>query len=334
MESVHFVSLLLVIVITMVPVQYCLPFPLQPNSTYDPDLEFINYLHRTHDSNELFEEQPPFEFSKLTVDKTLSTQTSNITVFSYREGDKFGPSNWGALSASCEGIYQSPVSIVTNRSLIVRRKRALDLVGLQHRPRTMQVLNEGGSGAFFPEYNPRTRPRLRGGPLKVDYLFYQFHYHLESEHTLDGQRSAAEVHLVFHSSLYETFQDARDQVEGVAVIALTYDVLQGSRIESLNKWTLYLDKVTEVGSKYRIPPYGLFTLADVTGDVDWPYFYYEGSLTTPPCSETVLWIVASERMMLSRGELRKMRQLEGRGGELMPNSRPIQAVNQRRIFLY
>ncbi|XP_055584749.1 carbonic anhydrase 1-like [Uranotaenia lowii] len=254
--------------------------------------------------------------------------------FSYREEDDFGPSNWGSMNRNCEGIFQSPINLHTNKSIIVKKKRPLSIEGLQNRPRKMLVFNEGGTAAFFPEYGDGQRPRLRGGPLKMDYMFQQFHYHLGSEHTLDGKRSAAELHLVFYNSLYESIDDARDQVDGLAVIGLTFDVIKSTRVESFNKWTKYLNKIVEVHSEYNLPKNGLFPLAAVLGNVDWPFFAYEGSLTTPPCSETVQWIVASERMLLTKNELKLMRKLKGRGAEWVQNARPTQPVNHRRVYIY
>ncbi|XP_055523098.1 carbonic anhydrase 13-like [Wyeomyia smithii] len=259
---------------------------------------------------------------------------SDVQSFSYLEEHEFGPSNWGVLNANCNGLYQSPVNLALNRSRIIYKKRPLQLMGLENQPKSLTVLNEGGSAAYFLEFRKENRPRLRGGPLPVDYLFYQFHYHVGSEHSLEGKLSAAEVHLVFYNSLYETFEDARDQIEGLAVIALIYDVLAKDRIQTLNKWTRFLDSVVDEGREYRAPAARVFTLQDVIPNTKWPYFSYEGSLTTPPCTETVRWLVATERMPLTKSELKKMRQLKGRGAEWVKNSRPTQALNYRRVLLY
>ncbi|XP_058461209.1 carbonic anhydrase 13-like [Malaya genurostris] len=275
----------------------------------------------------------PSKLEQIVEPKTWNRPASNYT-FSYLEEDEFGPSNWGALSPSCNGLYQSPVSLAVNRSLFVRKKRPLELWGLQSRPTRITLVNEGGSAAYFFDYRKADHPRLRGGPLKVDYMFYQFHYHLGSEHSLEGQRSTSELHLVFYNSLYESYESAQNQADGIAVIALLYDVLKKDRIDTLNKWTRYLSKVIEEDHEYSIPNYGLFSLSDVTQTTTWPYFSYEGSLTTPPCSETVQWIVVTQRMMMTKSELKKMRQLKGRGGEWVLNSRPNQALNFRRVFLY
>ncbi|XP_065075676.1 carbonic anhydrase 2-like [Ochlerotatus camptorhynchus] len=333
------VAWLLTMVQAAVPLVNCGPYPYARNaarSYYNPN-GFFQFTDKTHhrfyNFYERVTEQP--RSSKLVeTNEIWNEPSSSQSPFSYREEDDFGPSNWGALNASCNGMFQSPINLVANRSQIVRKKRPLALEGARNIPLSMEVLNEGGTAAFFPTFRTGEQPRLRGGPLRGEYLFYQFHYHLGSEHTFDRKRYSAEMHLVFYDGLYESFKAARDQPNGVVVIALVFEVLKSRRIDSLNMWTRYLPKVVGEGSEYSIPLYDLFTVGEVLGDMEWPYFAYEGSLTTPPCSETVQWIVASERRPLTRSELKVMRTLNGRGGDWVQTARPTQALNFRRVFIY
>ncbi|EAT37073.1 AAEL010886-PA [Aedes aegypti] len=327
-------------VLAAVPLVYSGPYPRTTSSYYDPN-GFFQFADKTHHRFYNFYQHvtEAARAEKLISnnevwpsDKSISQMASGS--FSYREEDDYGPSNWGALNATCEGMYQSPINLIANRSVIVQQKRALELKGSRNVPMAMVVENEGGAAAFFPEFRTNEQPRLRGGPLRGEYLFYQFHYHLGSEHTFDKKRYSAEMHLVFYNELYGSFKAARDQANGVAVIALTFDVLKSRRINSLNKWTRSLAEVVEAESEYSIPRQELFSVSDVLGDMEWPYFAYEGSLTTPPCSETVQWIVASERQLLTRSELKTMRMLKGRGGDWVQTARPTQALNFRRVFIY
>ncbi|KAL1399332.1 hypothetical protein pipiens_008295 [Culex pipiens pipiens] len=326
---------------------FCGPYPRSFGTFYNSN-GYFHFADKTHQqqynyyqtvtirSPETTKNAKIIETPKLVSTNEIDPDSSGpeAVSFSYRDEDAFGPSNWGALNSNCNGLYQSPIDLVTNRTLVVRQKRPLRLEGLSMRPWQMDVENEGGSAAFFPEYRASERPRLSGGPLKTDYLFQQFHYHLGSEHTFEGKRYAAEAHFVFFNSLYETFEEARGQVDGIAVIAVVYEVLKSDRIKSLNNWTRFLTKVVKDGSVYEVSPYGLFPLGDVLGSVQWPYYAYEGSFTTPPCAETVQWIVASERVPLTKSELVRMRNLKGRGGRWVQNARPTQARNYRRVFIY
>ncbi|XP_062553475.1 carbonic anhydrase 7-like [Armigeres subalbatus] len=338
MELPNLVAWFGVIVLTAVPLVNSGPYHRTADSYYNSnrffqfgkDTQNIIYNYYQHGPNQ---SEKLIENNEVWPEGTTGSSMSQDS-FSYREEDDFGPSNWGALNATCEGMYQSPVNLIANRSSIVHRKRPLELQGSRNIPISMVVENEGGVAAFFPQFRKDDQPILQGGPLRGDFRFYQFHYHLGSEHTFDRKRYSTEMHLVFYNGLYGSFKAARDQANGVAVIALVFEVLKSGRIESLNKWTQFLNEVAEAGSEYSIPRHKLFSVGHVLGDIRWPYFAYEGSLTTPPCSETVQWIVASERRPLTRSELKAMRALKGRGGDWVQTARPVQALNFRRVFIY
>lgn len=51
----------------------------------------------------------------------------------------------------------------------------------------------------------------------------------------------------------------------------------------------YLENVLNTGDNFKIQT--KFSLKDVIGSDKWPFFSYKGSLTTPPCSENVIWII-------------------------------------------
>ncbi|XP_312598.5 carbonic anhydrase 13 [Anopheles gambiae] len=261
--------------------------------------------------------------------------------FSYNEKDKNGPSHWYRVDARCGGRYQSPILLNTSSALLVNRKRPLRLDGQTNLPQTILLQNDGHSAKFT--YNWRTgadRPVLRGGPLKTKYLFDQFHFHwgvnstVGSEHVYDYQRYPMEIHLVFYNGLYESFAAAREQVDGIAVVGLFYEIYDHSVDEQLNTWTRFLRNVVEPNSQHTIEFIDTFPLYEVIGDVEWPYFSYEGSLTTPPCLETVTWIVATKPLLVTEKEMKQFRRLQSPTGLMVNNYRPVQKLNHRRVFLY
>ncbi|KAJ8919122.1 hypothetical protein NQ315_012107 [Exocentrus adspersus] len=75
-------------------------------------------------------------------------------------------------------------------------------------------------------------------------------------------------------------------------------------------------------------------LSLLTPDFSRDYFTYTGSLTFPPCTECVKWIVKPEPLLISSKQVRKFRKLYGCTGPIIINTRPVQKSNNRDIFYY
>ncbi|KFB38202.1 hypothetical protein ZHAS_00005515 [Anopheles sinensis] len=261
--------------------------------------------------------------------------------WSHSINDAVGPPNWSIVAPACAGLYQSPINIVRESTLFVKKKIPLDLQGLRNIPRSILVENEGYSVKFTPRWNGRTRPVLRGGPLKTPYVFEQLHFHWGptndegSEHTLDGKQFPLEVHLVFYNGLYRSFDEAKGEVDGLAVLGFVYADAPNSAGYLLNRWSQFLPLVRKPKAEFELPYSKSFSLHSVIGDMGWPYYSYEGSLTTPPCLETVTWIVSAKRLAVTQREMSMLRSLLGfDGAPILQNYRPVQPVNNRRVFRY
>uniref|UniRef100_T1HZT9 Alpha-carbonic anhydrase domain-containing protein n=2 Tax=Rhodnius prolixus TaxID=13249 RepID=T1HZT9_RHOPR len=76
-----------------------------------------------------------------------------------------------------------------------------------------------------------------------------------------------------------------------------------------------------------------FTLASLMPKNMDLFYTYRGSLTTPPCSEVVTWIVFPDPLTVSISQIVKFRQLSNRNGYLSDNFRKIQHRGHRRIFV-
>lgn len=260
--------------------------------------------------------------------------------FSYNEKDKNGPSNWYRIAPQCGGRYQSPIMLNTSSALYVKNKRPLQLIGQTNLPQAIQLQNDGHSAKFTYVWNEGDRPYIRGGPLKTRYYFEQFHFHwgsnnsLGSEHVLDYHRFPMELHLVFYNGLYSSFAEASREVDGLAVVGMFYEMYD--RIdEQLNTWTRFLKEVITPESSFTIQFIDTFPLYEIIGDFEWPYFSYEGSLTTPPCLETVTWIVSAKPLLITPKEMQEFRRIRNRNGAPMVNNfRPVQKLYNRRVFRY
>ncbi|XP_055615825.1 carbonic anhydrase 2-like [Toxorhynchites rutilus septentrionalis] len=259
--------------------------------------------------------------------------------FSYKERDENGPSNWHRSAAQCGGAYQSPIALETKGALYVRNKRPLALIGQTNLPQGIRLQNDGHSAKFTYNWSEGDRPYIRGGPLKNKYYFEQFHFHwganntVGSEHVMDHQRYPMELHLVFYNALYSSYEEARTEPHGLVVVGMFYEIYHSSDV-LLNTWTRFLRHIVNPNTEYRIQFIDTFPLYDLIGDMEWPYFSYEGSLTTPPCLETVTWIVSAKPLLVTNREMRLFRRLRTSNGMMVNNFRPLQRLFNRRVYRY
>lgn len=211
-----------------------------------------------------------------------------------------GADKWGNLDKAFEtcavGQRQSPIDI--------RRTVLADLPPIQfaYKPVPLSIVDNGHS----------IRVETPGaGEITVDgetYELQQFHFHKPSEEKLNGKAYDMVVHLVHQSKAGK-----------LAVVAV---MMEAGKEQSLIRtlWThLPLEQnkpVTRVDVK--INP-SLLIPAKRT------YYTFLGSLTTPPCTEGVLWLVLKSPMQVSK------EQLAGFGTLYKNNVRPVQGVNNRLI---
>ena len=144
---------------------------------------------------------------------------------------------------------------------------------------------------------------------EVSYHLKSAHLHAPGEHAIDGISPAAELHLV-HA----------DDRGALAVVGVTFALSSQNRMAQ----TL-LEAAPELGEEVTE---GLNIEADMLAPTPGPYFYYEGSKTTPPCDEPVDWYILREPLPISESQVDVL--LELHGG---PNNRPIQPRQGRAIRL-
>ena len=224
-------------------------------------------------------------------------EAGHATHWSY-EGSA-GPEGWGQMKpefAKCSsGSRQSPIDI---RDGI---KVSLDAVQFDYKPSAFRVVDNGhtvqvnvGAGNSIEVMGRR-------------YELLQFHFHRPSEERVNGKQFDMVVHLV-HKDL-----------EGrLAVVAVLLE--RGSALPIVQSvWNnLPLEKGDEVAAKLPLDMSAL-----LPGERS--YFTYMGSLTTPPCSEGVLWMVMKNPVQISAEQI-------GIFGRLYPmNARPIQSASGRLI---
>ncbi len=212
-----------------------------------------------------------------------------------------GPENWGTLNpkfSTCDkGVNQSPINLA---GFIESDLPPLYLV---YESGGHEILNNGHT--IQVNYQP-------GSWFRMDNRVYelkQFHFHSPSENHISGKSYPMEVHLV-HA----------DTEGNLAVVAVMFE--EGSENETLKKIWSKMPEVAE--NKNDLP-----SIVSVDGilPVNRDYYRFNGSLTTPPCSEGVLWLVMKQTVTLTKGQISQFTNVMHQ-----PTNRPVQAVNARPIL--
>lgn len=187
------------------------------------------------------------------------------------------------------------------------------------------------------------KPQIAGGPLPngTVYEFVNVHFHWGSddnegsEHVLNGKRYSSEVHAVHYNTKYDSIEEALMHSDGIAVVTSFYQATDGPGLPGLQDVSNVLPSITEYESSTQIDN---FKLSGLYGGIDSPtknvYFTYAGSLTTPPCSESVIWIIFIFPLSVNSQQLKPFRDLEDENGEaLVENFRNVQNGNGRIVYL-
>ncbi|XP_046683896.1 carbonic anhydrase 2-like [Homalodisca vitripennis] len=258
-------------------------------------------------------------------------------------GDHFGYSSelqkeWIKKSAACEGKNQSPISISTVNAVPLAIP-ALEMVGYHNLlPRPISISNNGHSVELKPYRVPilENTAQIFGGLLPNKYHLETFHFHWGrknnrgSEHVIDSVRFPMEMHIIHRNEKYDTMGEALQHPDGLVVLAFflqTREKDNGALRPILNELQFL---VKEGSGVYMSETFPLASLLPRSLD----YFYtYQGSLTTPPCSEAVTWVVFPDPLPVSFTQMAQFRTLTTGGSHhLLDNYRRLQPLNSRKIY--
>lgn len=215
------------------------------------------------------------------------------------EGDE-GQKNWASLDerfAMCEkGLNQSPINIT---SAIDAELSPLVFEG---EAKATTFINNGHTvQANFQSGNYVTIDNKKYG-LK------QIHFHTPSENHIDGEVFPLEAHLVHV-----------DKNNDLAVIGIMFKVSSDNSV--LNKLLRNLPENKDDKEEVKSEIFGYEILPEAK-----EYYRFNGSLTTPPCSEGVKWVVLKTPVEISQSQLNDFM-------NVMPkNARDIQELNARIIL--
>jgi carbonic anhydrase len=209
-----------------------------------------------------------------------------------------GVTHWGGIaleySPCADGKYQSPINI--RRSI----KNNAHQVRLAYQPSYENVLNNGHTVELVYD---------QGSQVEFDgkrYDLTQFHFHTPAEHLVYGKEYPMEMHLVHRSS------DTTYLVIGVWFKEGRANALL-SQFEHYIPATKAENKIVQqltVATLFPAQPH---------------YYHYQGSFTTPPCTQGVRWLVLKEVQEVSAEQIKAIRSVEGN------NARPNQQLHHREV---
>lgn len=242
-------------------------------------------------------------------DEALSNTDEHALHWGY-EGAA-GPEHWSNLDSSfgtcSSGKEQSPIDIAGSEPMVDsglrrqigdtvlsggQRANVLDIVDNGH---TIQITNDLPVTMWVDD---------------IQYELVQYHFHAPSEHTIEGQHAPLEAHFVHKST------DGKLAVLGVLVEEGEHD----------SRWDPIFAQLPSGPDDPRHLE-GVEVDLNRLRDLPSRYYRYSGSLTTPPCSEGVSWIVVTDIHRMSADQLQTI------SSHMPKNNRPVQPLGERSIGL-
>lgn len=210
------------------------------------------------------------------------------------------PENWSKLDpafAACEkGVYQSPINI---RNAIKGKLPPLSLSftakknALVHNGHTLQI-------------NVADGDKLRLD--NQDFTLQQCHFHMPSENLIDGKSYPLEAHFVYRND--------QDQLAVVGVMFVKGEA---------NTAIAYLLRNLPRQINVAVPLTAAFSLASLLPK-NKSYYRFSGSLTTPPCTEGVRWLILRQPVELSAAQINAFSAALG-----IRNNRPVHPLHGRMV---
>jgi carbonic anhydrase len=215
-----------------------------------------------------------------------------------------------ALPKHTAEIAQSPINIISGKA----EKAGKEQVSFALHPDISTLENLGHTVAV--DFKDESTCVLNGN----DYISRQFHFHTPSEHLIDGITFPMEMHIV------NILRDSTNlNTSGYLVLAVLFKM--GAENKFIKE---FMNKISKEKVEKSVSPLSQVRLDDLFSELMEnkikSYYSYKGSLTTPPYTESVQWIILKHVVEASEEQILTLEKLEGN------NARHIQAINNRKVY--
>jgi len=239
------------------------------------------------------------------TEKNAGTEVTKINTSHWSYEGETSPEHWGELdpanSACVNGSEQSPINIEFSQ---VENEQDAEDLQINYEPMLFSLMNNGHT----------VQANAAGGSNSIliegkEYKLAQFHFHTPSEHQFNGKNYVMELHLVHKDS------NGKIAVLGVMIqegeenknLAAVWDILPKEETDK----DIPLNETVDL--KALLPE-------------DQTAFHYEGSLTTPPCTEEVKWTIFEMPIEMSKEQIEAFRKI------FPDDHRPVQSLNNRKVI--
>lgn len=227
--------------------------------------------------------------------------SDHTSAWSYRD-----QLSWVREYPICQGkqMRQSPIDIVTD-TVVLQPKAKLEFIDYDQEI-GFQLKNTHHSVSVLPI--AQAVPTVRASWLPTgqqDFELQEIHFHWGdglnkgSEHEINDQRAAAEMHMVHYKRGLKK-EDIGLQDNSVLVIGVLIesDIIEHNKLEGIVAKTTHVN-----GTDSEYTSDNEANLINLLPDHHQSFYFYQGSLTTPPCYETVTWVVMSEPVYMANSRV-------------------------------
>ncbi|XP_037109714.1 receptor-type tyrosine-protein phosphatase zeta isoform X3 [Syngnathus acus] len=214
--------------------------------------------------------------------------------------------NWAKKFPSCSNAKQSPIDVEENLARVELRYQHLRLDGWENLTgRRTTIKNDGKTVVLDVDGDFH----VSGGGLASKFKAGRITFHWGrcnassegSEHSLDGVKFPLEMQIYcFEPQRFDSFQQSVKSGGRLTALAVLFEAISEEDNANFAPVIDAVDSVSRYGKSAQVAPFAPRALLPDSTD---KYFIYNGSLTTPPCSETVEWIVFKNTVPISARQL-------------------------------